>query len=130
MSDPESHTVSTQYGETTIDVYECDSCGNTVSHENTVGFTLGDREGRACEHCADTGPIGFPERVVNWSLPKDEESDEEPGVVLFIAFAPIVLPIAAIVGFRDGPPFVQGYAMAVLTLLVWVLLPLAVYLLL
>jgi len=139
MSDPESHTVSTQYGETTIDVYECDSCGNTVAHENTVKFTLGDREGRACEHCADTGPIGFLERIVNWSLPKrvvnwsfskDKEPDEESGVVLFIVLAPIVLPLATIVGFRDGPPFIQGYAMAVLTLLVWVFLPLAVYLLL
>jgi len=130
MSDPESHTVSTQYGETTIDVYECDSCGNTVAHENTVEFTLGDREGRACEHCADTGPIGFPERVVNWSLPEDDETDEEAGVGLFVLFAPIILPLATVAGFRGGTTFVQGYATAVLAFLVWVFPPLAVYLLL
>ena len=48
MSEAKQHTVETVYGTATIDIYECDSCGNEVAYENTVKFTIGDREGRAC----------------------------------------------------------------------------------
>lgn len=53
-------TVQTAYGETTIEVVECDSCGAEVAKDDALEFTLGEREGRACEHCYDSGPISFP----------------------------------------------------------------------
>lgn len=127
MTKPKEHTINTQFGEATVEIYTCDSCGNDVAYENTVPFTIADREGRACEHCVETGPIGFPERAIEWVLPRDESTPEEEGLGLFLPLAPIILPIATVVGFRDGPQFFQGYATAVVTLLVWVLLPLGVY---
>lgn len=130
MSEPQEHTVNTQFGEATVEIYECDSCGTDVAYENTVPFTIADREGRACEHCAETGPIGFPQRTIEWVLPRDESTSAEEGLGLFFFAAPIILPVATFVGFRNGPQFTQGYATAVVTLLLWVLLPLGIIFLL
>jgi hypothetical protein len=119
MSDAQSHTISTQYGEAEINVYECDSCGNTIAYENTVEFTLGDREGRACEHCAETGPISFPERVIEWSLPKDESGAPNNGLLVNLFGSPLLLPLVTIGGFIKSDQFAQGYATAIITVLAW-----------
>jgi hypothetical protein len=119
MNNSEQHTVNTQYGETTIEVYECDSCGNVVAYENTVEFTLGNRSGRACEHCAENGPISFPERVVEWSLPANNTERYYNGLFLHLFASPLLLPLITIAGFVNGDEFTQGYGTAIITVLVW-----------
>ena len=75
MSEPQKHTVQTEFGPTTVEAYECDSCGNTVAYENTVQFTIGNRDGRACNHCENEGPINFPERQIKRVWDIDEPWD-------------------------------------------------------
>jgi len=65
MSDTE--TVQTTYGDVEIDVVDCDSCGNRVAKDDTVEFTIGDREGRACRHCEGEGPVSFPTRSIDYA---------------------------------------------------------------
>ncbi len=58
----QTETVETAYGDVEVELAECDSCGNQVRVEDTVEFTIGNREGLACEYCRDEGPMSFPER--------------------------------------------------------------------
>jgi hypothetical protein len=58
----QTETVETAYGDVEVDLAECDSCGNQVRVEDTVEFTIGDREGLACKYCRDEGPMSFPEK--------------------------------------------------------------------
>jgi len=118
----EQHTVQTQYGEATIKTYECDSCGNRVAYENTVEFSIGDRDGRACEHCEQNGPISFPERVREWALPKDGAVDNEWSVVPYTLLFPLFAPVLLIDGLHtDGDVFSSGYATALISTVVWCL---------
>ncbi len=124
MSSAETHTVETQYGPTTIETYDCDSCGNTVAYENTVPFTIGDTEGRACEHCEANGPISFPKRVVEFQPPYETVGSNSYGLVFHTLFAPLVLPFETFGGFVDDDDrFAAGYATAVVTLFVWLVVP-------
>ena len=120
-------TVDTPYGETTIEVVECDSCGNTVSKNDTVEFTLGDRTGRACEHCYDNGPISFPERVTEWALPSDEINGTSHGLLFHIALYPLDAPIEIVAGFTGDDEFAQGYATGIISTLVWVGIAIGIY---
>lgn len=63
MSKTQTETVETAYGSVDVELAECDSCGNRVRADKTVPFEIGDREGRACEHCRDEGPMSFPEEM-------------------------------------------------------------------
>ena len=130
--DTRTKEVSTEYGTTTIQITDCDSCGNTVTKDETVAFTIGDRSGRACEYCANNGPISFPERVVEWSLPKDAYGNTGPAIAFFIILAPVLF----IAIFFDGMftekktnYFADGYIYGVIAVLLWVVLPLVVYIL-
>lgn len=114
-------TVDTPYGETTIEVVECDSCGNTVSKDDTVEFTLGDRTGRACKHCYDEGPVSFPERVL------DKENFSLKDMMICILLFPIFLiPILFFSLERDEENLL--IMTGILTTLVWVVLPLLILL--
>jgi len=120
----ESHTVQTQYGEATIETYECDSCGNRVAYENTVEFQIGSREGRACEHCESEGPVSFPERVRDWALPSDASVDNEWNVIPYLVFAPLFCPALLLSSFiGDSDQFSNGYAVGFITAIVWLVIP-------
>jgi hypothetical protein len=89
-----TETVQTAYGETEIEVVECDSCGTTISTEQAREFTLGDREGHACEHCVDEGPISFPSRYGPLNMGKTDEG----GFLRFLFWAPVVIPLTMMLG--------------------------------
>lgn len=120
-------TVDTPYGETTIEVVECDSCGNTVSKNDTVEFTLGDRTGRACEHCYDSGPVSFPEKVTEWTYPSREVNGNTVALPFHTMFYPIVAPVHIICAFKDKNEFVQGNATGIISTLVWVGIAIGIY---
>jgi len=61
MTDTE--TIQTAYGDVEIETVDCDSCGQTIGKDDANEFTLSDREGHACDHCVDNGPISFPPTV-------------------------------------------------------------------
>ena len=120
MTQPETQNIETEYGTATIETYDCDSCGNTVAYENTVKFTIGETEGRACEYCEKNGPISFPKRALEFAWP----SDGVFGLGWNIALAFLILPVAVFYGFTDdATDFVEGYATAVISILVWVGIP-------
>lgn len=120
----ETHTVQTAYGETEIETCECDSCGTRVAYDNTVPFRIGDTEGRACEHCEETGPISFPKRVVTWSLPADVHDDgERYGLWFHISLAPLLTPFVLMDGLTDtydDNGFQQGVTTGMLMVLTWI----------
>jgi hypothetical protein len=132
----QTRTIETAYGETTIETYECDSCGTTVAYEETVEFTIGDTTGRACKHCEKAGPISFPRRTLEWALPKKQELREVYGLGFHVLLAPIVLPLTMVVGFVElvggerETTFEEGFTVGVITLFVWVVLPLLLWVLL
>lgn len=90
MTEPQTKTVQTEYGEATIETYDCDSCGNTVAYEETVEFTIGDREGRACSHCDDNGPISFPQKVVKQVWDVEEPWGEGFWISFFLPYLPTI----------------------------------------
>jgi len=114
-------TVDTPYGETTIEVVECDSCGNTVSKDDTVEFTLGDREGRACEHCYDSGPVSFPEGVL-----KKRDFSRRLGISYILLFPIFLIPTLS--GSIRGDKKHSYVMLGIIATLVWVVLPLVILL--
>lgn len=128
--DTRTKEVSTEYGTTTIQITDCDSCGNTVAKDETVEFTIGDRSGHACEYCANNGPINFPERVVEWSLPTDNYGNTSIAIVVFIMFAPFFfIPtfFEAMFTEKKMDYFSDGYIYGIFAMILWVVLPLVVY---
>jgi len=130
MTDTATETVETRYGAVEIETVECASCEETVAKEDAHPFSIehpvgsvrgGEwKEGYACPICADEGPASYPERVRGWALPTDESGDYENGPAFFIATAPLLLPLATAIGCtEDSTQFTDGYAMAVITILVW-----------
>jgi len=59
----ETETIETQYGTVEVETVTCDSCGQRIGKEEAHDFTIGDREGYACDHCVDDGPLSFPPSV-------------------------------------------------------------------
>jgi len=68
-------TIHTRYGEVEVKTIECDSCGNEVAKSDAYRFAMDDespnkrmndaeRNGYACPICVDTGPISFPEKII------------------------------------------------------------------
>jgi hypothetical protein len=114
----QTHTVDTAYGQTTIETYECDSCGTKVRYDETVEFTIGEREGRACNHCEANGPISVPKKVARISLPSSLS-------LFFIAGFPILGPLTALIAFVDGDDFARAFTLGWTTLLLWGFLLLA-----
>jgi len=75
MSKSKTKSIQTAYGETSIEVVECDSCGNEMSKEGARVFVTGDRldehfgdvkvkgdtkQGYICDYCDDSGPMSYP----------------------------------------------------------------------
>ena len=85
----QTKTVQTAYGDVDVEVVECDSCGNTIGKDEAREFTLGEREGYACEHCVDEGPISFPDRFGSLDMGHAESG----GFLLFLLWAPIIIPL-------------------------------------
>jgi len=110
----ETKTVETEYGTAEIEVVDCDSCGNTVGKEQATQFTIGDREGWACEYCEKNGPLTFPEKVREWALPEEEmDRSKNMGLFFFLFFAVIILPLGTVAGFsKSQNQFIKGYATA------------------
>jgi hypothetical protein len=130
--DTRTKEVSTEYGTTTIEITDCDSCGNTVAKDEAVEFTIGDRSGHACEYCANNGPISFPEKFVEWSLPTDKFGNTGHVIAFFVMLAPVFLiPIFfdSIFAKKKKNYFAEGYIYGVVAVLLWVVLPLVVYIL-
>ena len=118
-----TETVATQYGETTIEVVDCDSCGTTIAKDDASEFTLGDRDGWACQHCVDDGPLSFPEKIEKWALPYDTTHEgSKVGLGFFLSMAVFMLPVGTVIGFKQHhSDFMQGYATASVTYIVYIL---------
>lgn len=88
-----TETVETVYGDVEVSLVDCDSCGNPVRKRDAVEFSIGGRDGWACEHCEEEGPLSFPERV----------GLEEPPFLwlIFAVFAPLVFILC--IGFMADP---------------------------
>jgi len=115
----ETKTVETEYGTAEIEVVECDSCGNTVGKEDAKEFTIADREGWACEYCAENGPLSFPDEARKFALPPDGDRD----FLFWIGSSPILLPLVTIFGlFHDDNEFENGYTMASITYIIYITL--------
>jgi len=116
-------TIPTEYGETTIEVVECSSCGAEVAKNDAEQFTLGDRSGWACEHCADTGPMSFPERARVFGLaPTPFDSSVVGDMIWFpleAALAVLFVPRESMDRNDAQHMWLQGYTVALYGMLVW-----------
>lgn len=97
----ETETIQTVYGDVEIPVVQCDSCGDTIAKDDANEFTIGNRNGYACDYCADTGPINFPgrDRVNRWA------QGDFAALATITLFAPVALPMLLLVIIGD---FVNG----------------------
>lgn len=84
-----TETVQTEYGdvEAEIELVECDSCGADVRADNATEFTIGQRSGWACHHCADVGPAGYPAKI------RREFGIDLNGVLPLLVFGWLVIPL-------------------------------------
>jgi len=114
----ETETIETQYGTVEVETVTCDSCGQRIGKEEAHDFTIGDREGYACDHCVDDGPISFPPSV---------DFNVEPAKDIFLGV--VMWPILSTMSI---PSFIAGsdnkraneYAVSSLGALLWTTLPL------
>ena len=109
----QTKTVQTTYGDVEVEVVECDSCGNTISKDEAREFTLGNREGHACEHCVDEGPISFPSKYGSLDMGKTDEGR----FPRFLFWAPVDIPLVMIFGpfendMTDGMRWIMWVAWA------------------
>jgi hypothetical protein len=120
MSDTDTYEVETQFGPAEIETYECDSCGNRVAYENTVTFSIGEREGRACEHCEETGPVSWPQKTLDFL-----KVDIDYGMAIFgVLFTPLALLVIFEKALSEDEDFEQGILFGWLVMIVWVVTPL------
>lgn len=91
MSETTTQTVETAHGTVEYETVACDSCGQEIHEDDAREFTIGDREGVACEHCVDEGPAEFP------ALDRDFDGLINPTMVglhpLLVAFGYILWSI-------------------------------------
>lgn len=113
MTKTKTITETTTHGEVEYEVVECDSCGNDVMTDEALDFQIGDREGKACSHCVEVGPIDFPHPNVP---PKD-----------WLILATISWPLTVVAAlttnnWREGDS--QFFLAATIGCLIWVGVPL------
>jgi len=121
MSDAKQESVETVYGTVDVETVDCDSCGEAMLKEDANPFTIGDRDGYACDYCVREGPIGFPERVREYALPTDENGY----FWIYMIFGPIFLPGIILDAFSPVEnDFDTGYFIGVSTIILWVGIPL------
>jgi len=125
-----SKTVHTQYGETTVEVVECDSCGNTVAKDSASRFAMNegvpnprfneaDRQGYACEHCVSEGPLSFPERTKERVKILARDGDLILGVMMW--------PLISIMMVSDAnEDWQRGYVLASIGAWVWIIISAAI----
>ena len=117
MTDTE--IIQTAYGGVEIETVDCDSCGQTIGKDNANEFTLSDREGHACDHCVDNGPISFPPSV---DIAIKGHSAEMP--LTFIAMWPLfMIPTLATTIFDDNEP-AKEFTVGSIATFIWTTLPL------
>ena len=115
----ETQEVQTRFGEVQIETVECDSCENTIAKEDAHEFTLGDREGHACSHCVDDGPISFPPSVDIAIKGHSAEMTLTP-----IAVWPLfMIPTLATTIFDDNEP-AKEFTVGSIATFIWTTLPL------
>jgi len=121
MPETETHTVETAYGEAEIETYDCDSCGTKVAYENTVHFQIGERKGRACQHCEDNGPISMPRKAFDVAIPDFDKSS----AFLALLFGPLTVFMLTLDFFEnENDKTAKGALLGVLIALLWIVLPL------
>lgn len=125
-----TQTAHTAHGQVEYEVVECDSCGTNVLPDETVVFTIGDREGVACKMCEDSGPVSLPKQTIDMmpSVPEHYKTGKIYGLTFYILSAVIVVPITILAGLTGGEEFDQGFAAGVVTILVYVAFVMAVLL--
>ena len=127
MSKTETQQVETRYGSLNVETIECDSCGDTMLKEDANTFTIGERTGHACDYCVREGPISFPKRVREYVLPRDEDGVFWGYVITAPTFCPMIVSDAL---FFDVNEFASGYFIAIVSVILWVGIPLLVFYLL
>jgi len=117
MSDHETHTVDTIYGEAEIEVVECSSCETEIAKAEAEPFTNGKgedkREGWACDHCASEGPADYP-----------IAEQEEDRLVITAGAWPILFTFG-VIDFAGGfstpvPEHIRWYVTGAFGALVWI----------
>ena len=124
MSGTQTEAVETVYGSVNVETVTCDSCGETMLKDDANDFSIGDREGHACDYCVREGPISFPERVREYALPRDEDGEFWMYVITAPALCLIVVSEAL---FTDVGEFASGYFIAIVSVILWVGVPLLVF---
>jgi len=117
MSGTQTEAVETVYGSVNVETVTCDSCGETMLKDDANDFSIGDREGHACDYCVREGPISFPERVREYALPRDEDGIFWMYVITAPALCLIVVSQAL---FTDVGEFDSGYFIAIVSVIIWV----------
>lgn len=79
---------STPHGDIKYEVVECSSCGEEVRKKHATEFTLGDRDGWACDWCTENGPIEFRHRGAK------TEGTGLAFTLFFALFWPLLFPLA------------------------------------
>ena len=121
-----NETVETVYGSVEVDTVECDSCGDTILRDDAYRFRMGppsnkgmssvEYNGYACEHCAEVGPASFPERAIEYTLPRDEWGD----FWIYLIAAPVFFPALVLGALFSDDEFITGYFIAIASVTVWV----------
>jgi hypothetical protein len=129
----ETQAVTTRHGEVEYEVVECDSCGNSVLPSETSEFTIGDRDGVACQMCVDEGPIGFPSKTrETWFGPIYGlgESPVFGSPLRSFFFSSMFIPISFILhpveDNRDTHDYHTGYAHAIWHIVLWIAIGVAI----
>jgi len=115
----EKQTAVTAHGEVEYEVVKCDSCGNMVLPENTAEFTIGDREGVACEHCVDEGPASFPGSTYNKLLYPYSRTNETYTLWWHVLILPLMVILTPLLIGDDVSDYAQGHGMAIMSVLIW-----------
>jgi len=112
-----TQTVHTQFGEVEVETVECDSCGNEIAKDDAKKFTIGEREGYACSHCVDEGPISFPPD--KWIFKPAED------MLLSVILFPLML-LFAFIALSSSETARESTATAI-GAIIWIVLPLLAY---
>jgi len=108
-------TAETVHGSIEYQTIECDSCGNETVVDDAKDFQIGDREGKACEHCYQNGPISFPEKVKNKARDRITQGDGD------MTFGVLAFPLTAFIFIimANRQDWQRGYALASLGAILW-----------
>ena len=122
MKMSKTKTTTTAHGEVQYKVVECDSCGANIMEGDEYEFTIGDRNGVACEHCVNEGPASFPEKTYEWSINNLSWDGKVDFLVILLLF-PLLVPVSLIIApTNSADDWDKGYATACFSAVLWALL--------